>query len=695
MQLSSTKLLAQAVYNPQISAALRNISGWDFINGILPRLILLGFIIGAVAFFFMLLLGGVAWISSAGDKQKIEDARRKILHAFIGLFILFLLFVIVRIINTFFGICIGGLCGGGSGPLPLSPGAPGCRISGSAYGNNTFVPMQFYAECQDLDGDLTRIELFYSDYNNPDHFVEFAQCDSPSPTGQYSCTGNLTINQAGEFVVTVNGYSSTGDCSGNPWCQWGPYQTLRNCSPFEDCNPRINSDYIHIYVTDSGSLPGTCADSSGSCSCSCPANYTPINSQQCTTGYPGCVGTQCTCVPIAVPGTCGDTNGACGCICPNGYIPLNSQCSAATGTCMGSCSCVPNTPPNAQCGDPCGDVAVGWEGFLFSWPYVYSSTFNTPVIDFTSGYYNSIGLLADSIYLGSGTEMHAQGTYQTTTGGIYDNGEVEIRYWRGDPDGPSNGYAYSWPINDNGDVEYGTQTVRSLGSFQNYVDNPFGFTQAHSVGVVQTIGGGIGFGQVYTFYWAGDLNSESYGWVTVRNIQANGTVNLDAPPDSISPSPPATPIALTAHPHFGNLGNATMTQMHSQSTVETTYGGLNGVGEIIMGIWKGTPGGTSYGWNCYYEIDTNGIVDWSAPHHCSALSIDQFPGDGNRMSSQSTIQILKNGSTSGDWGSLLIGYWRERMFFGVTCENPLQCVNNICINNACPSDPTCACSALP
>ena len=77
-----------------------------FLTTILPNAIGLCFVIAAVIFLFMMITGGIQWISSGGDKQGLEAARGKISNALIGLVILFATFAIIRLIQTFFGIHI-------------------------------------------------------------------------------------------------------------------------------------------------------------------------------------------------------------------------------------------------------------------------------------------------------------------------------------------------------------------------------------------------------------------------------------------------------------------------------------------------------------------------------------------------------------------------------------------------------------
>lgn len=52
---------------------------------------------------FFLVWGGIQWITSGGDKTKIQDARKKMMYAIIGLIICFLAFFIVSLIGNVFG----------------------------------------------------------------------------------------------------------------------------------------------------------------------------------------------------------------------------------------------------------------------------------------------------------------------------------------------------------------------------------------------------------------------------------------------------------------------------------------------------------------------------------------------------------------------------------------------------------------
>lgn len=81
-------------------------TGLQFFQKFIPSLIGLAFAAGVIIFFFMLILGAIQWIASGGDKQALEGARGRVTNAIIGLVILFSLFALLGLIDTFFGIKI-------------------------------------------------------------------------------------------------------------------------------------------------------------------------------------------------------------------------------------------------------------------------------------------------------------------------------------------------------------------------------------------------------------------------------------------------------------------------------------------------------------------------------------------------------------------------------------------------------------
>lgn len=94
------------IINPVLPEDLTNMEGRTFLQNFLNLGINLGFIIGAIIFFFMLTSGAIKWISSSGDKTKLETAQKQITSALTGLAILFCIFAIIKLIETLFGISI-------------------------------------------------------------------------------------------------------------------------------------------------------------------------------------------------------------------------------------------------------------------------------------------------------------------------------------------------------------------------------------------------------------------------------------------------------------------------------------------------------------------------------------------------------------------------------------------------------------
>lgn len=92
--------------NPILGKNLQGLSGLEFFQKLLPALVGLGFLVGVILFFFVMLLGAIQWIISGGDKAAVEGARGKIMNAIIGLVILFSLLAVVKLIENFFGINI-------------------------------------------------------------------------------------------------------------------------------------------------------------------------------------------------------------------------------------------------------------------------------------------------------------------------------------------------------------------------------------------------------------------------------------------------------------------------------------------------------------------------------------------------------------------------------------------------------------
>ena len=95
-------LLAQ-IKNPTLNTTLQGKTGVQFVGSLITTLISMFFVVGAVVFFFMLLYGGLQWITSGGDKAAVEAARGRVTNALIGIVVLFSVYALVVIIEIITG----------------------------------------------------------------------------------------------------------------------------------------------------------------------------------------------------------------------------------------------------------------------------------------------------------------------------------------------------------------------------------------------------------------------------------------------------------------------------------------------------------------------------------------------------------------------------------------------------------------
>lgn len=94
---------------------------WQFgdLGQLMTILLQATIIIAGLGTFIFLILGGIQFLTSGGEKVQVEAARNRITYAIIGLVIITGAYVLTRIIETVFGISIvSGICW----PGPLSSG---------------------------------------------------------------------------------------------------------------------------------------------------------------------------------------------------------------------------------------------------------------------------------------------------------------------------------------------------------------------------------------------------------------------------------------------------------------------------------------------------------------------------------------------------------------------------------------------
>jgi len=73
-------------------------------NSILQTIISALIVITCIYFFIYFVLGGINFITSEGDKGQLEVAKKQLTYAFIGIFVTFSVFAVMRLLGTIFGI---------------------------------------------------------------------------------------------------------------------------------------------------------------------------------------------------------------------------------------------------------------------------------------------------------------------------------------------------------------------------------------------------------------------------------------------------------------------------------------------------------------------------------------------------------------------------------------------------------------
>lgn len=73
------------------------------LGGLISSLLTLVMIIAAILVFLYLIMGGIEWITSGGDKSKTEGARNKITAAIVGLVILAASYALLQFALNFLG----------------------------------------------------------------------------------------------------------------------------------------------------------------------------------------------------------------------------------------------------------------------------------------------------------------------------------------------------------------------------------------------------------------------------------------------------------------------------------------------------------------------------------------------------------------------------------------------------------------
>lgn len=104
LSVSGLLLASDGIINlrPGRAGPAQEAAGIDIVD-LIPSAVNAIFVVAVVIFFFMLVIGGIRWISSGGDKTQTESAKNQITASIIGLVLVLSAYAIVNLIGLFFG----------------------------------------------------------------------------------------------------------------------------------------------------------------------------------------------------------------------------------------------------------------------------------------------------------------------------------------------------------------------------------------------------------------------------------------------------------------------------------------------------------------------------------------------------------------------------------------------------------------
>ncbi len=78
-------------------------TGAGGISKFLSNLIALIFSLAMIVLIFMILWGAFDWLTSGGDKEKLTNAQRKLINAFVGIVLFAVAFAVIGVLGKFTG----------------------------------------------------------------------------------------------------------------------------------------------------------------------------------------------------------------------------------------------------------------------------------------------------------------------------------------------------------------------------------------------------------------------------------------------------------------------------------------------------------------------------------------------------------------------------------------------------------------
>lgn len=95
--------------NPTEFKGIAGMPTGGLLTNFLPNIITVLFVLASISALFLVIYGGIKWITSGGSKDGVESARKTIIFALAGLAVIFLSYFIVNLVGQAIGVEI--LCG--------------------------------------------------------------------------------------------------------------------------------------------------------------------------------------------------------------------------------------------------------------------------------------------------------------------------------------------------------------------------------------------------------------------------------------------------------------------------------------------------------------------------------------------------------------------------------------------------------
>ena len=89
---------------PFLSAPGSN--AWEVFRGILSLAIGVMTVVGFIWFFFLIVTAAISWMSSGGEKNKIQEAQKRITNAIVGIVLLVSATLLIRVLEVILGVNI-------------------------------------------------------------------------------------------------------------------------------------------------------------------------------------------------------------------------------------------------------------------------------------------------------------------------------------------------------------------------------------------------------------------------------------------------------------------------------------------------------------------------------------------------------------------------------------------------------------